>query len=94
MRWTGAIDGGLVAMLSGLARHHDWSADAYRDPVTWALGVLELTAGGGQRPGRRAVQRRFRDLVRVAHPDHGGDRGEAANRLAELSEARRILLAG
>jgi hypothetical protein len=94
MRWTGAIDGGLVAMLSGLARHHDWSADAYRDPVTWALGVLELAPGGGQRPGRRAVQRRFRDLVRVAHPDHGGDRGEAANRLAELSEARRILLAG
>ena len=92
MRWTGAIDGGLVAMLSGLARHHDWSADAYRDPVSWALGVLELT--GGQRPARRAVQRRFRDLVRAAHPDHGGDRGEAADRLAELSEARRILLAG
>lgn len=92
MRWTGAIDGGLVAMLSGLARHHDWSADAYRDPVSWALGVLELA--GGQRPARRAVQRRFRDLVRAAHPDHGGDRGEAADRLAELSEARRILLAG
>jgi hypothetical protein len=92
MRWTGAIDGGLVAMLSGLARHHDWSADAYRDPVSWALGVLDLT--GGQRPARRAVQRRFRDLVRAAHPDHGGDRGEAADRLAELSEARRILLAG
>jgi hypothetical protein len=92
MRWTGAIDGGLVAMLSGLARHHDWSADAYRDPVSWALGVLELA--GGHRPARRAVQRRFRDLVRAAHPDHGGDRGEAADRLAELSEARRILLAG
>ena len=79
-------------MLSGLARHYDWSADAYRDPVSWALGVLDLT--GGQRPARRAVQRRFRDLVRAAHPDHGGDRGEAADRLAELSEARRILLAG
>jgi curved DNA-binding protein CbpA len=39
------------------------------------------------------VQRRFRDLVRAAHPDHGGDRGVAAARLAELSEARRILLA-
>ena len=93
MRWTGSIDGTLVAMLSGLTRHHEWSAEAYRDPVAWALGVLDLR-DGSVRPGRRAIQRRFRDLVRAAHPDHGGDRGEAADRLAELSEARRILLAG
>jgi hypothetical protein len=93
MRWSGAIDGSLVAHLSGLARHHDWSADAYRDPVGWALGVLDL-AGRDERPGKRAIQRRFRDLVRAAHPDHGGDCGEAAGRLIELAEARRILLAG
>lgn len=93
MRWTGAIDGSLVAHLSGLARHHEWSADAHRDPVGWALTVLELAAAA-QRPGRRTIQRQFRDLVRSAHPDHGGDRLEAAGRLAELSEARRILLAG
>lgn len=93
MRWSGSIDGTLVAMLSGLTRHHEWSAEAYRDPVAWALGVLDLR-DGSVRPGRRAIQRRFRDLVRAAHPDHGGDRGEAADRLAELSEARRILLAG
>ena len=92
MRWSGSIDGTLVAYLSGLSRDHDWSAEAYRDPVAWALGVLDLR-NGTARPGRRAVQRRFRDLVRAAHPDHGGDRGEAAERLAELSEARRILLA-
>jgi hypothetical protein len=93
MRWSGAIDGSLVAHLSGLARDHDWSADAYRDPVGWALGVLDL-AGRDQRPGKRAIQRRFRDLVRAAHPDHGGDRSEAGGRLVELTEARRILLAG
>jgi hypothetical protein len=93
MRWTGAIDESLVAHLSGLARHHEWSIEAHRDPVGWALGVLEL-AKGRHRPGRRAIQRQFRDLVRSAHPDHGGDRLEAADRLAELSEARRILLAG
>jgi hypothetical protein len=93
MRWTGRIDGALVAHLSGLARHHEWSLDAHRDPVGWALGVLDLT-GSRERPGRRAIQRRFRDLVREAHPDHGGDRTEAAAKLAELSEARRILLAG
>jgi curved DNA-binding protein CbpA len=40
------------------------------------------------------VQDRFRVLVRRAHPDHGGDTAAAAVRLAELAEARRILLAG
>jgi hypothetical protein len=93
MRWSGSIDGALVAHLSGLAKHHDWSTDAYRDPVGWAIGVLALR-DGGRRPGRRAVQKQFRELVRLAHPDHGGDRQEAARRLSELAEARRILLAG
>jgi hypothetical protein len=46
------------------------------------------------RPGRQEVQRRFRELLRDAHPDHGGDAMAAATRIAELSEARRILLAG
>jgi hypothetical protein len=91
MRWSGPIDRTLVNHLSGLARHHDWSPDAYRDPVGWALSVFDM-AGGDRRPARPAVQRRFRDLVRAAHPDHGGDRAAAADRLTELSEARRILL--
>jgi hypothetical protein len=92
MRWSGSVDDALVAHLSGLARHHDWSRDAYQDPIGWALGVLALERG--QRPPRTLVQRRFRELVRRAHPDHGGDRDGAAVRLAELAEARRILLAG
>jgi hypothetical protein len=94
MRWTGAIDGSLVAYLSGLSRRRDWSADAFRDPVGWAIDVLDLRNGNGSRPDRKAVQGRFRDLVRRAHPDHGGDTAAAAARLAELAEARRILLAG
>lgn len=93
MRWTGSIDTTLIAHLTGLATHHSWSADAHRDPVGWALTVLDLHMASA-RPERSTVQRRFRDLVRAAHPDHGGDRDEAAGRLAELSEARRILLAG
>lgn len=93
MRWSASIDGTLVAHLAGLARHQEWSADAYRDPIGWALGVLALGPGSG-RPTRRTVQKRFRELVRQAHPDHGGDRRAAAMRLAELAEARRILLAG
>ena len=35
----------------------------------------------------------FRDLLRVAHPDHGGASDDAAQRIADLTEARRILLA-
>jgi hypothetical protein len=38
------------------------------------------------------VQRRFRRLIRVAHPDHGGESVGAAERMAELSEARELLL--
>jgi hypothetical protein len=92
MRWSGDVDNTLVAHLSGLATHQEWSRSAYQDPIGWAVGVLQLATG--ERPSRTAVQRRFRELVRVAHPDHGGDREGAAHRLAELAEARRILLAG
>jgi hypothetical protein len=38
------------------------------------------------------VQRRFRELLREAHPDHGGEAAEAALRISQLSEARRVLL--
>jgi hypothetical protein len=48
------------------------------------------TVGGT--PERGLVQRRFRDLIREAHPDHGGDEADAAARIADLAEARRILL--
>ena len=44
-------------------------------------------------PDRDDVQRQFRDLLRVAHPDHGGDSDDAAQRISDLTEARRILLA-
>jgi hypothetical protein len=97
MRWSGPLDRGFLAHLSGLDRSRRWSAAAFHDPVQWAIDVLGL-AGGEVRegvlvPGRSEVQRRFRDLLRVAHPDHGGAREEAAHRIAELTEARRILLA-
>ncbi|MEO6318861.1 MAG: J domain-containing protein [Acidimicrobiales bacterium] len=94
MRWTGPLDHTFIAHLSGLDRSRDWSTAAFRDPVRWALGVLDL----GQVevvavPGRDDIQRQFRELLRVAHPDHGGDADEAAQRIADLTEARRILLA-
>ena len=93
MRWSGPLDHGFVSHLSGLDRGRDWSTAAFRDPVRWALGVLGLTEGGTVAvPGRPDIQRQFRDLLRVAHPDHGGDSDAAAQRIADLTEARRILL--
>ncbi len=101
MRWGGPLDRSLVAHLSGLHRGRDWTATDLQDPVGWALAVLGLLAranggrgGNGQpaRPDKESVQRRFRDLIRVAHPDHGGETSDAAQRIADLTEARRILL--
>ena len=97
MRWTGALDHRFVAHVTGLDRTRHWSAEAFHDPVRWAIGVLglagqEATTPGGRRPERGAVQRQFRDLLRAAHPDHGGDTDDAAARIADLTEARRILL--
>lgn len=93
MRWGGCLDRSLVAYLSGLSHDHSWSAEAHRDPLAWAFGVLGF-AGEGARPGRQAIQQRFRQLLREAHPDHGGDVAGAATRISELAEARRVLLAG
>jgi hypothetical protein len=57
----------------------------------WAMEVL------GLRPGteiaRDDVNRRFRRLLRDAHPDSGGLAAGAAARIGELTQARSILLA-
>ena len=45
-------------------------------------------------PDQEAIQRQFREMLRAAHPDHGGVHDDAAGRIADLTEARRILLAG
>lgn len=95
MRWVGPLDRAFVANVTGLDRSRRWSTSAFHDPVQWAIDVLGLAQADAVLavPGRSEVQRRFRDLLREAHPDHGGDSDDAANRIAELSEARRILLA-
>jgi hypothetical protein len=46
----------------------------------------------GPGPSRREIQRRYRELLISAHPDHGGRSDTAAQRIADLTEARRILL--
>jgi hypothetical protein len=106
MRWAGPIGPELIAHLAGYGAAH--SVSAYADPVAWALGVLGFEpaavdgalgrngkrngATGAPLPSRVEIQRRFRDRLREVHPDHGGDNGEAARRIADLAEARRILI--
>jgi hypothetical protein len=96
VRWEGGADGDLIATLSGVGRGRPLSAFAFENPVSWAMGVLGLPAGLRSRaPGklpRAEVQRRFREQLMQAHPDHGGDATDAAQRISEITEARRILL--
>lgn len=89
LRYRGEANHRLIEAVSG--RHDAMYASLGRwaDPEGWALAVLGLQ---GPHPDRRDVQRRFRELLRGAHPDHGATEGDAAERIAELSEARRILL--
>jgi curved DNA-binding protein CbpA len=54
------------------------------------MEVLGLRAGMDIE--RDDVNQRFRRLLRVAHPDSGGSSAGAAARIAELTEARTILL--
>ena len=56
----------------------------------WAMEVLRLVPGDVV--DRDDVNRRFRVLLRDAHPDHGAKSAGAAERIAELSEARHVLL--
>jgi hypothetical protein len=92
MRWQGPVGPAMVAHLSGAGGARTWSAEAFADPELWALSTLGFTRRDD--PDRGEVQRRFRELLRVAHPDHGGRSERAADRIGELSEARRILLTG
>ena len=88
-RWDGGPGPRLLSYLTGdEAAYRSW-----RNPNLgegWALDLLGFAAH--EEPGRVAVQTRYRDLVRAAHPDVGGDPVEAGQRIAELSEARRLLL--
>lgn len=56
----------------------------------WAMEVLGLRSDAAL--DRSDVQSRFRRLLRLAHPDHGAERHGAAERVAELTEARSVLL--
>jgi hypothetical protein len=88
-RWEGEDDEELVRYLSGDEAAFRVRRGVRHDPG-WALAVLGFAPGAA--PGRDDVRRRFRELVRSAHPDHGAASSGAGTRIHELTEAKRILL--
>ncbi|MGI9576798.1 MAG: hypothetical protein ACR2OH_01205 [Microthrixaceae bacterium] len=92
LEWVGEVGPELLGTLRpGASGRHLGPAASASDPVSWALGVLGLSALDG-RPPRTEVRQAFRDALRSAHPDHGASERFAATRIAELDTARRILL--
>lgn len=90
LRWTGPLDRRFVASITGGGTSGGTWRALGNDPIAWALGVLGFPTG--EDPSKRDIRRRYRDELRLAHPDHGGVEADAADRIAELGEARRILL--
>nr|MBU6203391.1 hypothetical protein [Acidobacteriota bacterium] len=88
MRWRGPMDARFLSYLAGSATS---SLTAMTDPRAWALELLGFPAGTVS-PTKRDVQRRYRESLRDAHPDHGGSITEAGQRIEQLGEARRVLL--
>ena len=89
-RWQGGADDKLIRYLtSDEAALRPWAAPG---DERWALVTLGF--GVGTEPARSEINTRFRALVREAHPDHGALTEGAGKRIHDLTEARRILLAG
>jgi hypothetical protein len=87
-RWRGPIGPSFVADITGV-RSNDLVG--LTDPKAWALDLLGFPLGTGA-VSKKEVMTHFRRRLRAAHPDHGGDHGEAGPLIEQLGEARRILL--
>src|SRR5437588_4683218 len=90
MRWDGAIGPELVTYLRD-RRGLGLPWPGLPTDIRWALRVLGFAAE--TEPEGDDVRRRFRSLLREVHPDHGAEHEGAGQRILELTEARRILLA-
>ena len=90
LAWRGEVGPALFAYLAS-SPLSSRPARAVTDPVGWALDVLGFDREVDM-PAQAAVRRGFREALRAAHPDLGAAEAQAADRIAELSEARRILL--
>lgn len=89
-RWEGEPDARLVAYLT----NDEAAMRSWQDlgDESWALKILDFAPDS--EPSRVDILARFRLLIREAHPDHGAQSDGAGTRVHELSEAKRILLAG
>jgi hypothetical protein len=88
-RWGGANDERLIGYLTG-----DEAAQPWRERELdegWALTILGFKMGS--EPSRSDIVKRFRRMIRDAHPDHGAAVEGAGLRVTELTAAKRILLA-
>jgi hypothetical protein len=88
--WRGSLDARFVSRVLGRSTSAAMPALALSDPVGWAMRILGIDAD--VKVSKATVQRRFRERLRDAHPDHGAKDDGAAERIADLAEARRILL--
>jgi hypothetical protein len=86
-RWQGEPNRQLLGYLTG----ENPRLPGVEGDEGWALAVLGFSIG--HEPSRTSIQRRFRQLVRDAHPDHGGSADGAGQRILDLTEAKRVLLA-
>ena len=89
MTWRGPLGSAFVSHLVGSKAS---SLRSMGDPSAWALELLGFPVGT-TKPSSKEVKAKFRDRLREAHPDHGGDEMKAAVSIDDLGEARRILLA-
>jgi hypothetical protein len=87
MRWRGAIGPSFVANLAGNA---STSLAAMADPRAWALELLGFPLGT-TKLSKKDITTRYREGLRHAHPDHGGDEAAASKAIHDLGEARKIL---
>jgi hypothetical protein len=86
-RWRGPIGPSMIAYLAG---SQTTTLEALADPSGWAMQLLGFELGG-DRPPKREVTKAFRLKMRGVHPDHGGEKIDAAKAMSDLAEARRIL---
>ncbi len=89
LAWEGELGPELIAHLADPSGGPPPSWPRFATDERWALQVMGF--GPDLRPDPDEVLRRFRLLVREAHPDHGAESTGAGQRIVELTEARRIL---
>jgi len=91
VRWDGPAGASLINHLADPTSASPRSWRLFPTDERWALQVLGFDPE--TIPERGEVMRRFRNLIRESHPDHGARHEGAGQRILELTEARRILMA-